>query len=196
MSYDELVNGYRTLFTRLYTFDAIGDRWLAEFHAMTGLWCPGCGGLRAVHDLTHGHLVTALHENALVVLLGDQMDGGTGFPVTRGQYRFVHLPAIHAGAAVLGQQRGMNVDDASPIGRHDLGRHQLDVDGVPGVAYDRNGPGPVVAFEGAQKGRKVASPPGNRDRDSVGHGAKTNWSPSFFGALAACTFCHASSSMR
>ena len=24
------------------------------FHAVTGLWCPGCGGLRAVHDLTHG----------------------------------------------------------------------------------------------------------------------------------------------
>jgi hypothetical protein len=39
------------------------------FHAVTGLWCPGCGGLRAVHDLAHGHLVTALHENALVVLL-------------------------------------------------------------------------------------------------------------------------------
>ena len=33
MSYDELVNGYRTLFTRLYTFDAIGDRWLANVEA-------------------------------------------------------------------------------------------------------------------------------------------------------------------
>jgi radical SAM superfamily enzyme YgiQ (UPF0313 family) len=33
MSYDELVNGYRTLFTRLYTFDAIGDRWLANVKA-------------------------------------------------------------------------------------------------------------------------------------------------------------------
>jgi hypothetical protein len=40
------------------------------FHALTGLWCPGCGGLRAVHDLTQGNLVTALHENVLVVLLG------------------------------------------------------------------------------------------------------------------------------
>jgi hypothetical protein len=40
------------------------------FHAVTGLWCPGCGGLRAVHDLTHGHLTLALHENVLVVLLG------------------------------------------------------------------------------------------------------------------------------
>ena len=43
------------------------------FHAMTGLWCPGCGGLRAVHDLTHGHLAVALHENVLVVLLGPSL---------------------------------------------------------------------------------------------------------------------------
>jgi Protein of unknown function (DUF2752) len=43
------------------------------FHAVTGLWCPGCGGLRAVHDLTHGHLVVALHENALVVLLAPSL---------------------------------------------------------------------------------------------------------------------------
>jgi Protein of unknown function (DUF2752) len=43
------------------------------FHAVTGLWCPGCGGLRAVHDLTHGHLVNALHENVLVVLLGPSL---------------------------------------------------------------------------------------------------------------------------
>jgi len=30
MSYEELVNGYRELFTRLYTLKAIGDRWLAN----------------------------------------------------------------------------------------------------------------------------------------------------------------------
>jgi len=33
MRYDELVDGYRTLFTRLYTLDAIGDRWLANVDA-------------------------------------------------------------------------------------------------------------------------------------------------------------------
>jgi Protein of unknown function (DUF2752) len=38
------------------------------FHAMTGLWCPGCGSLRAVHALTHGDLSTAVHRNALAVL--------------------------------------------------------------------------------------------------------------------------------
>ena len=33
MRYDELVNGYRELFTRLYMLDAIGDRWLANVDA-------------------------------------------------------------------------------------------------------------------------------------------------------------------
>jgi hypothetical protein len=38
------------------------------FHQMTGLQCPGCGGLRAVHQLLHGHLLTALQYNPLFVL--------------------------------------------------------------------------------------------------------------------------------
>ena len=38
------------------------------FHKLTGLNCPGCGGLRATHHLMHGRIVTALHHNALVVL--------------------------------------------------------------------------------------------------------------------------------
>jgi hypothetical protein len=38
------------------------------FHQMTGLDCPGCGSLRAAHQLLHGHLSTALHFNALFVL--------------------------------------------------------------------------------------------------------------------------------
>lgn len=42
---------------------------VCPWHAMTGTWCPGCGGLRAVHDLTHGHLVTAAGENLVVVAL-------------------------------------------------------------------------------------------------------------------------------
>jgi hypothetical protein len=35
---------------------------------LTGYYCPGCGGLRALHDLVHGHLVAALSSNLLVVL--------------------------------------------------------------------------------------------------------------------------------
>ncbi|BFV59862.1 hypothetical protein KCMC57_up49660 [Kitasatospora sp. CMC57] len=37
--------------------------------AATGWWCPGCGGLRAVHALTHGELTAAVHDNLLVVVL-------------------------------------------------------------------------------------------------------------------------------
>ncbi|PYR44474.1 MAG: hypothetical protein DMF93_00180, partial [Acidobacteria bacterium] len=33
MRYDELIDGYRTLFNRLYTLDAIGERWLANVDA-------------------------------------------------------------------------------------------------------------------------------------------------------------------
>jgi len=38
------------------------------FHQTTGLLCPGCGSLRALHQLLHGHVVAALHFNALLVL--------------------------------------------------------------------------------------------------------------------------------
>ncbi|HEV7843429.1 MAG TPA: DUF2752 domain-containing protein [Pyrinomonadaceae bacterium] len=37
------------------------------FHTLTGLNCPGCGTLRGLHQLTHGHLITALNYNALMV---------------------------------------------------------------------------------------------------------------------------------
>ncbi len=36
---------------------------------LTGLQCPGCGTLRAVHALAHGDLVEALDLNVLAVLL-------------------------------------------------------------------------------------------------------------------------------
>jgi len=37
------------------------------FHALTGLYCPACGGLRMVHDLLHGDVTLALHDNALAI---------------------------------------------------------------------------------------------------------------------------------
>jgi hypothetical protein len=38
------------------------------FNSLTGLNCPGCGTTRGLHQLTHGHLLTALNYNALMVL--------------------------------------------------------------------------------------------------------------------------------
>ncbi|MEU0845328.1 DUF2752 domain-containing protein [Streptomyces sp. NPDC005962] len=37
---------------------------------LTGLYCPGCGGLRSAHELAHGELLRALGDNALVVAGG------------------------------------------------------------------------------------------------------------------------------
>ncbi len=39
------------------------------FHQVTGLLCPGCGGLRATHALLHGDLRSAWRLNALFVAL-------------------------------------------------------------------------------------------------------------------------------
>jgi hypothetical protein len=38
------------------------------FHKTTGLLCAGCGSLRAMHQLLHGHLATAFSFNPLLVV--------------------------------------------------------------------------------------------------------------------------------
>jgi hypothetical protein len=38
------------------------------FHRATGLLCPGCGSLRALHQLLHGHLAAAFQLNPLLVV--------------------------------------------------------------------------------------------------------------------------------
>lgn len=38
------------------------------FHRLTGLYCPGCGSLRAIHQLLHGNLLAAFALNPLMVL--------------------------------------------------------------------------------------------------------------------------------
>ncbi|MEV5091162.1 DUF2752 domain-containing protein [Streptomyces griseoincarnatus] len=35
---------------------------------LTGLYCPGCGGLRSAHAVAHGNLAAALQANAPAVL--------------------------------------------------------------------------------------------------------------------------------
>lgn len=36
--------------------------------AALGFWCPGCGGLRAVHDLTDGRVLEAASSNLALVV--------------------------------------------------------------------------------------------------------------------------------
>lgn len=54
----------------LYWFDpARGGLYpVCYFHQTTGLLCPGCGCLRAMHQLLHGRLGAALYFNPLLVL--------------------------------------------------------------------------------------------------------------------------------
>jgi Protein of unknown function (DUF2752) len=37
------------------------------FHQTTGLLCPGCGALRATHQLLHGHLAAAFRFNPVLI---------------------------------------------------------------------------------------------------------------------------------
>ncbi|MBW7905397.1 MAG: DUF2752 domain-containing protein [Phycisphaerae bacterium] len=55
----------------LYTVDPAGGHWFppCPFHALTGLHCPGCGSLRAMHRLMHGRLFEAFRCNPLMVAI-------------------------------------------------------------------------------------------------------------------------------
>ena len=41
---------------------------VCPLYALTGIYCPGCGGLRGVNDLTNGHVAQAASSNLLLVL--------------------------------------------------------------------------------------------------------------------------------
>jgi len=38
------------------------------FHVLTGLYCPGCGSARALHQLLHGHVASAFALNPAAAL--------------------------------------------------------------------------------------------------------------------------------
>jgi len=54
----------------LYAHDPVAARFYptCPFHDLTGLYCPGCGSTRAMHQLLHGHLRAAMGYNAVMVL--------------------------------------------------------------------------------------------------------------------------------
>ena len=55
----------------LYVFNPAGAAVypICAFHALTGLYCPGCGTGRALHQLLHGNVWAALRLNPLAVVL-------------------------------------------------------------------------------------------------------------------------------
>ena len=54
----------------LYRFPPLAVGWYPRcpLLVLTGLYCPGCGALRAGHALLHGHLGDALGYNPLLVV--------------------------------------------------------------------------------------------------------------------------------
>jgi hypothetical protein len=62
----------------------LGSYGFCPFLVLTGHPCPGCGGLRAVNDLTHGDVLGALSSNMLAVALVMSMAvAWTGWTVRR-----------------------------------------------------------------------------------------------------------------
>ena len=54
----------------LFWFDPRGYHFypVCYFHMATGLLCPGCGGLRGLHQLLHGHVGAAFRLNPMLVV--------------------------------------------------------------------------------------------------------------------------------
>jgi hypothetical protein len=64
-----LVAGVLAAVVGLYVIDPSSTAMMppCPFHYLTGLYCPGCGSMRGMHQLLHGHLAAALRLNPLMV---------------------------------------------------------------------------------------------------------------------------------
>ena len=62
--------GVATAAVVLYVFDPATSALFPScpLRVWTGWLCPGCGTLRAMHALLHGHVGAAMHDNALATL--------------------------------------------------------------------------------------------------------------------------------
>ncbi|UYM05324.1 DUF2752 domain-containing protein [Solicola gregarius] len=79
---------------------ASGSYGLCPFHALTGWWCPLCGGLRATHDLFALRIGDALSANVFAVVL---VLAGVGYFGYWASIRWRGRPArtLHIGARGL-----------------------------------------------------------------------------------------------
>ncbi|WP_413254481.1 DUF2752 domain-containing protein [Streptomyces europaeiscabiei] len=79
------------------------------FRAVTGLDCPGCGSLRALHQLTRGHMVAAADCNALLLAFLPVAAGGMA------ARRHQQVPATRSSGVVgAGRARGATPLDGDP----------------------------------------------------------------------------------
>lgn len=55
----------------LLCYDPVGTWWMPQcaFHSLTGWECPGCGSMRGMHALLHGHPLEALSYNYFLIAI-------------------------------------------------------------------------------------------------------------------------------
>ena len=53
----------------LFPPDQFGFYPRCGLYLLTGLQCPGCGSLRALHHMTHGRWIVAFHHNPILVIV-------------------------------------------------------------------------------------------------------------------------------
>ncbi len=84
----------------LYLFNPENSNLYAPcpFKTLTGFYCPGCGSLRALHQLLHGHIGAACRLNALMVcslpILGYSFLSNLAFVIRRRHFPKIFVPAI------------------------------------------------------------------------------------------------------
>ncbi|MBK8500480.1 MAG: DUF2752 domain-containing protein [Flavobacteriales bacterium] len=71
------------------------------FHWLTGLYCPGCGSQRALHDLLHGRLGDAFGHNAALICAGPLLGLQWGIGRWRGRPLGHDNRVVFAWAAAL-----------------------------------------------------------------------------------------------
>ena len=71
------------------------------FRLLTGWSCPGCGTLRAVHALLHGHFGVALHDNPFVLAVGFVFAGATTVDRVRGHRATSAVSRLTSPSALL-----------------------------------------------------------------------------------------------
>jgi hypothetical protein len=90
------------------------------FHAATGLWCPFCGGTRAMWAAAHGDWGLMFHANALLPAISacvswawlawaGRVTGRWRLPLPRGRAVFVAAAALLMAFAVLRNLPGFSV---------------------------------------------------------------------------------------
>jgi hypothetical protein len=72
MSTNKIVLAVLTIVTTAFYFfwnpSEITSLPICPFKKLTGFYCPGCGGQRALHQILHGNFFEAFHSNFLVYI--------------------------------------------------------------------------------------------------------------------------------